>query len=366
MDANTTQSEAATEIGSSIHPTSIPAPSADAQQAAQSAPTEATNNAGDVSAKPKSSSKVWNEFIKLNGEWAECKHCKKKLKAGSQKNGTSGLWKHSPRILIRSRPGFSSAGGGQSTNFHSPPHHHPFNHQSRHSPPPYNHSQGGGGDGAGFRPMVGDASGGSHGMRISGHLFSLLEEGLHQRDKYILLVYHSCCGVESFMRLGVTVPLLAAQSPSKRGREHVLRPMGGAASSLNGGGTSESWNANFCTEKTCYSSMNLGYASLPSGFHVLRILILVLLLVLGIQFGDLQFDGGKKHSGTRRALALAGAETYCKYCGLKGENIVAKTIGAIWTLKDYPLPGVVSQGPCLLHWLNQLSSVQNNSLNWWY
>ncbi|RZC53648.1 hypothetical protein C5167_012502 [Papaver somniferum] len=94
MDANATQSQAAPEVGSSIHPTSVPVPSADALQAAQGDPDEATTPAVDVAKKPKSSSKAWKDFIKLDEEWAQCKHCHKKLKSGSQKNGTSGLWKH--------------------------------------------------------------------------------------------------------------------------------------------------------------------------------------------------------------------------------------------------------------------------------
>ncbi|RZC68208.1 hypothetical protein C5167_031464 [Papaver somniferum] len=89
MDANTTQS-AGTEVGSSFHPTSVPSLSVNVQQATQEDPNEAITPAVDVAAKPKSSSKAWKDFIKLDGEWAQCKHCNKKLKSGSQKNAVVG------------------------------------------------------------------------------------------------------------------------------------------------------------------------------------------------------------------------------------------------------------------------------------
>ncbi|RZC71233.1 hypothetical protein C5167_034404 [Papaver somniferum] len=44
--------------------------------------------------KGKTRSKVWNDFVRLSEEQAQCKHCKKKLQAHSRGNGTSSMKTH--------------------------------------------------------------------------------------------------------------------------------------------------------------------------------------------------------------------------------------------------------------------------------
>ncbi|KAI3918230.1 hypothetical protein MKX01_041550, partial [Papaver californicum] len=85
-----------TQLGSSnqlLEPTSTP-------ESPQRPPTqnEDTRNVVDGGKKKsKLTSAIWNDFTRLNPEEAECNHCKRKLAANTESNGTSGLRKHLKR-----------------------------------------------------------------------------------------------------------------------------------------------------------------------------------------------------------------------------------------------------------------------------
>ncbi|KAI3921826.1 hypothetical protein MKX01_005515, partial [Papaver californicum] len=85
-----------TQVGSSnqlSEPTSTP-------EAPQLPPTqnEDTRNVIDEGKKrSKLTYAIWNNFTRLNPEEAECNHCKRKLVAKTERNGTSGLRKHLKR-----------------------------------------------------------------------------------------------------------------------------------------------------------------------------------------------------------------------------------------------------------------------------
>ncbi|KAI3990011.1 hypothetical protein MKX01_003714 [Papaver californicum] len=66
-------------------------------EAPQHPPTqnEDTRNVVDEGKKKyKLISAIWNDFTRLNPEEAECNHCKRKLAANTERNGTFGLRKH--------------------------------------------------------------------------------------------------------------------------------------------------------------------------------------------------------------------------------------------------------------------------------
>ncbi|KAI3989865.1 hypothetical protein MKX01_040835, partial [Papaver californicum] len=85
-----------TQVGSSnqlSEPTSTP-------EAPQRPPTQnedTTNVVGEGKKNSKLISNIWNDFTRLNLEEAECNHCKRKLAANTERNGTSGLRKHLKR-----------------------------------------------------------------------------------------------------------------------------------------------------------------------------------------------------------------------------------------------------------------------------
>ncbi|KAI3965829.1 hypothetical protein MKX01_010786, partial [Papaver californicum] len=69
-------------------------------EAPQPPPTqnEDTRNVVDDGKKnSKLTSAIWNDFTRLNPEEAEYNHCKRKLAANIERNGTSGLRKHLKR-----------------------------------------------------------------------------------------------------------------------------------------------------------------------------------------------------------------------------------------------------------------------------
>ncbi|KAI3950431.1 hypothetical protein MKX01_001840, partial [Papaver californicum] len=69
-------------------------------EASQPPPTqnEDTKNIFDEGKKKsKLTSAILNDFTRLNPEEAECNHCKRKLAANTERNGTSGLRKHLKR-----------------------------------------------------------------------------------------------------------------------------------------------------------------------------------------------------------------------------------------------------------------------------
>ncbi|KAI3909171.1 hypothetical protein MKW98_012908 [Papaver atlanticum] len=144
-----------------------------------------------------------------------------------------------------------------------------------------------------FRPGFSSAGGGQK----KESFLSLLEEGLHQWKSFESGAqssnFHSPTPYHSHGGGGGGSELSGGAR---------FRPMGGDASSFNGGGSH-------------------GMPGQKRGFPI-------------------SSRGGSSPDNT------GGAAFAKHFIGLKSENIVAKTIGAIWTSKDYPLPGVVSQGPC--------------------
>lgn len=58
------------------------------------------------------------------------------------------------------------------------------------------------------------------------------------------------------------------------------------------------------------------------------------------------FDENRSILEPAGAVAIAGAETYCKYYGLKGENVVAITSGANMNFDRLGLVSQLAVGRC--------------------